>query len=88
MVFAELEEEEGEKVVLFSDDLSHQVSAEVIQALQRLVYSIDHKRGGKPAKVKALGNHVGISDVALARVAEGLLKCLDRARVESIDTGA
>lgn len=63
------------------------MAAETCQALQRLVELVWHKRGGKPTEAEALGNDIGIIDVALGGVGESLLESLDQARVEGVDLG-
>jgi hypothetical protein len=58
LILAELEEEEGEEVILLCGDLMHQVAAEAAQELQGLVEFIWHKRGRESAEVDRLSIEV------------------------------
>ena len=75
---AEPQEEEREEVILPPRNLVRQVAAEAGQALQRLVDFIEGERRWKPTEARALGNDVGVSDVAFLGISEGFLECPDR----------
>lgn len=80
LILAELEE--GEEVVPLSWDPVHQVAAEACQALQRLVELVWHELSRKSTEAEALGNGVGVIDIALGGVGESLFESLDQAWIE------